>query len=718
MLLASLLTVLTALAPEPEPAREGFVTARDGMRLFYTRTGSGPVRLIVPGGFLGLESTGWLPKKGSAVFYDMRGRGRSSEVPPDGDFTIEADVLDLEDVRKEVGTERFSLVGYSYLGLVAALYATRFPDRVDRLVALGPVPRKAGTSYPPALVYQDDAWARVEARKRELAGRPQQEICEAVWPLTAAALVGLPERASRIGPIPCSWTNEWPEALADRFERLIAGSLRKLDPPRESFFLVNASVLVVHGTKDRNAPYGSGREWAMTFPNARLLTVEGAAHAAWVEDDGAKAAIATFLRGEWPQDAAAVSALDPAEDVEAILGQARDAMSKKAWPVAAERYEAASRLVPKTPAVLLRRAEALANFGRTSEALSAMERAATFGVPSNLPALDKAFAATPKNVDEERRFKAVRKVLADSARPIVRGKEIFSLREKELRPESVAYDPRTGSWFVGSMHLRKIVKVDKTRRETDLVKEGQDGLWGVIGIKLDPISRELWACAYNGTSPPMKKPEAATVEHGALFRWNIDTGLLIARYEPPFQPLAFNDLVLSPKGDVYLTGESRVYRLPKGGTQIEAFTPALGLLNGIALSDDGSRLFVSDHRRGVLTIEIATRAVRELAGPEDLTLAGVDGLYVRGRTLVAVQNGAGDESRVLRADLDPSLARIESYEVLDRAHPAYDVPTTGVLVGDEVHYVAASNLGSFYQSGGKIVPEKLRRSAILRVALR
>ena len=37
-------------------------------------------------------------------------------------------------------------------------------------------------------------------------------------------------------------------------------------------------VLTIHGTWDRNAPYAAGREWALTLPNARLITVERAAH--------------------------------------------------------------------------------------------------------------------------------------------------------------------------------------------------------------------------------------------------------------------------------------------------------------------------------------------------------------------------------------------------------------------------------------------------------
>jgi alpha-beta hydrolase superfamily lysophospholipase len=35
--------------------------------------------------------------------------------------------------------------------------------------------------------------------------------------------------------------------------------VQKLDLPKEKSAAVNVPVLTMHGTKDRNAPYGSGR---------------------------------------------------------------------------------------------------------------------------------------------------------------------------------------------------------------------------------------------------------------------------------------------------------------------------------------------------------------------------------------------------------------------------------------------------------------------------
>ena len=67
-------------------------------------------------------------------------------------------------------------------------------------------------------------------------------------------------------------------------------------------------VLTVHGTHDRNAPYGAGREWSYLLPNGRLLAVEGAAHHAFGEpSEVVMPAVLEFLGGQWPAAAVKVT---------------------------------------------------------------------------------------------------------------------------------------------------------------------------------------------------------------------------------------------------------------------------------------------------------------------------------------------------------------------------------------------------------------------------
>ena len=79
------------------------------------------------------------------------------------------------------------------------------------------------------------------------------------------------------------------------------GSLKSVVMTQDQMKKISIPVLIIHGTKDRNAPYGSGREWAASLPNARLVTIEGAAHESWADDPATVfASIRQFLRGEWP----------------------------------------------------------------------------------------------------------------------------------------------------------------------------------------------------------------------------------------------------------------------------------------------------------------------------------------------------------------------------------------------------------------------------------
>ncbi len=377
---------------------------------------------------------------------------------------------------------------------------------------------------------------------------------------------------------------------------------------------------------------------------------------------------------------------------------------------------AAAKEIPH-PAVLMAAAEALARSGKTAEAVSWVERAAAMGGVGNLERLQEAFAAARNAPGVEPAFAKLR--ANDTA--IARGKVAFTLEEKDLLPESVAYDPVSRAFYVGSLHKRKIVRVGPDGAAHDFVPQGGDGAWAILGMKIDPRRRELWANSCNAVeaSPPMAPEEPATVGQAGVFRWSLDTGKLVAKHVAGSKdaPVCFNDLVITPDGAAWISAGPDVYRLAPGAAAPERFIETEGFINGIAASDDGSRIYMAHHLRGVQILDPATRAVTPLRMPADTTLAGIDGLYVRGRTLVAVQNGLGKSpERVVQAALDASLSVVTCHVVLDRNRPEYDIPTTGVLVGEDFYYVASSQLRSF--ENGRVWPlDRLKKSPIIRTPL-
>ena len=84
--------------------------------------------------------------------------------------------------------------------------------------------------------------------------------------------------------------------------------------------------------------------------------------------------------------------------------------------------------------------------------------------------------------------------------------------------------------------------------------------------------------------------------------------------------------------------------------------------------------------------------------PGNLSLNGIDGLYISGRTIVATQNGVSPE-RVVRFELDPSMTRIESESVIERATPGLGEPTHGVFRERDFYYIANSGWDALNNDG-------------------
>ena len=136
-------------ASGPMSVEDGYIATYDGSRLYYQKVGDGPV-LIVPGRLFLFDSFKQLANSYTLISYDMRNRGRSDSISDGSKLTIAHDVGDLETVRSHFKVAKFTPIGYSYLGLMVVMYALEHPDRVERIVQIGPVPLKFGTKYSPA----------------------------------------------------------------------------------------------------------------------------------------------------------------------------------------------------------------------------------------------------------------------------------------------------------------------------------------------------------------------------------------------------------------------------------------------------------------------------------------------------------------------------------------------------------------------------------------
>lgn len=115
-----------------------------GVDLFERRIGGGPPVIVLHGGpgahhdYL-LPGFDRLGNGRTLIYYDQRGGGRSP-VPRDVPVGWTEQVADLETLREIWGIERLTLLGYSWGGLLAMLYAIQHPEKVERLGLVSPAP--------------------------------------------------------------------------------------------------------------------------------------------------------------------------------------------------------------------------------------------------------------------------------------------------------------------------------------------------------------------------------------------------------------------------------------------------------------------------------------------------------------------------------------------------------------------------------------------------
>jgi proline iminopeptidase len=291
----------------------GYLTTRDGVRLFFQCVGNGPKNVVIPNGFHLLNDFEHLSDAYTLIFYDLRNRGWSDPVSdaPNLARGIHNDVDDLEAVRRHFGISQIDVLGHSYLGLMVILYAMKYPDSVNRVVQIGPMGPYTSKQYPANLTWVDAALREMLSKlgelQKERSAHDPVEFCKKFWNILRVMYVSNAADADRINWGRCDLATErnfmmyWSESVYPSIQKLNFDDISKAQAP----------VLTIHGTEDRSAAYGGGREWALMLPNARLLSVEKAGHAPWVEaPELVFGSVRSFLGGAWPDGAEKVISLE------------------------------------------------------------------------------------------------------------------------------------------------------------------------------------------------------------------------------------------------------------------------------------------------------------------------------------------------------------------------------------------------------------------------
>jgi hypothetical protein len=372
---------------------------------------------------------------------------------------------------------------------------------------------------------------------------------------------------------------------------------------------------------------------------------------------------------------AAPAAATHAQDSEQIRGEPDDAT------VVRDQIAKIEKRLPQIPdraAALYILAALKQHLGETREALQNLKDCVTLKEgfdPSGSPSLG-ALKGT-KEFDD-----LVAAVHRDF--PVVsHAKLALASEEKDLIPEGLAYDARQNLFFLSSMHQRKIVVIGADGKAADFVPAGFAHILPVLGIRPDPNDTTIWASSWDENG-----------DRSELLHFD-NTGKLLGRYSlNDSGKHGFNDLVVAKDGDIFLTDSvsNQVYHF---SPQSKLFAPLelsreLSAPNGIALADDGHQLFIADDF-GLVRIDTATNESSEVSPGPHATLAGIDGLYYRKGTLIAVQNGIG-QPRVVAFRLNRDNTSVTQTTVLESRTGFTKLPTTGALRDNDFFFITNSGV--------------------------
>lgn len=302
------------LVPPEQSGHEQIWTVEDDIQLYHFSAGEGRNVLIVHGGpgypyaepWPGLER---LTSDYTFHYYAQRGCGSSTRpidsfssanlyqnmTALDRTLGIGAQLADMERIRRILGDEQLIIVGHSFGGFLAALYAAEFPEHVEALILVAPadvlvMPQKDGGLYavvgqrlPQAMQEDYAAFLEDYLDFKNLFSRSEADLValnqEFGKYYQAAIDMPIPEQGE-----PGGWVT---------FAVFV--SMGRRHDYQAALKDVGAPVLVIHGSGDLQTE-ATSHIYADAFPNTRFQAIQDAGHFPFYEQpEEFSAVVSRFL---------------------------------------------------------------------------------------------------------------------------------------------------------------------------------------------------------------------------------------------------------------------------------------------------------------------------------------------------------------------------------------------------------------------------------------
>lgn len=304
------------LAPPSQSGEADFWNVEPDVKLFHFSAGEGRNVLVIHGGpglpytqpWAGLEP---LTDSYQFIYYDQRGCGQSTRpidrfsstnyyenlTTLDKTLGLGAQIADIERIRQILGEEKLILVGHSFGGFLASLYAAEFPENVEALILVAPadllvMPQTDGGLFeqvrqrlPEDMRSDYDAYLKEYLDFGGIFSKSETDL--------TALNAEFGKYYAAVAPVPQTEQGQ----AGGWMVQAMYFSMGQRHDYRAALKNVAAPALVIHGAGDLQ-PESASRLYAETFPNAQLRVIEDAAHFPFLTQPEAFASVVEkFLSG-------------------------------------------------------------------------------------------------------------------------------------------------------------------------------------------------------------------------------------------------------------------------------------------------------------------------------------------------------------------------------------------------------------------------------------
>lgn len=295
--------------PSQEGVKTNYFKVAEDILLHYFQSGDGKPVLVIHGGpgfpptkpWDGLES---LKKEYRFFYYHQRGCEHSTRpidtfesqnfmqnvTVLDKVLGLSTQLADIERIRRILGHEKLILVGHSYGGFLASLYAVEFPEHVEKMILIAPAgvlkfPIEEGEGFDKIKDYLSEKqkaefddflsryfdYGKIFTKSEKDLSTLNSEYVKYFGAAMESQGLELPDMTTEDFALSGGW-----------MVHALYLSLGMKYDLREELKKVSVPVLVLHGEKDM-MPVKASQEYAGLFPEGDIQMIPEATHFPFVE---------------------------------------------------------------------------------------------------------------------------------------------------------------------------------------------------------------------------------------------------------------------------------------------------------------------------------------------------------------------------------------------------------------------------------------------------